>query len=208
MQSKIGILSIGYGNLFSVKKALEYFDVDPIIITCPSQMKKIDKLILPGVGAFPNAMTVLQRSGMIEEINLFMRAEKPIFGICLGMQLFYKKSYEFGETKGFDWLEGIVRPLRGACPEDVKVPHIGWSKLDYPCVKANGWKVRSCEMAYFVHSYFVAAETHKSVDTITSSYHNVELIAATRQNNIFATQFHPEKSGQPGLLFYQEFIKE
>lgn len=205
---KIGILGIGFGNTRSVKQAVNYFNIDPIIIKCPSQINKVDKLILPGVGAYPNAMAILKKSGMFEEINLFKQAEKPIFGICLGMQLFYEKSYELGESLGFNWLEGVVRPLRGACPEDVKVPHIGWSRLSYSSVERGGWKVRSCEVAYFVHSYFVAANDSNKADALTCNFYDVELIAATRHDNLFATQFHPEKSGKQGLSFYEEFIGE
>ena len=145
---------------------------------------------------------------MIEEINLFKQAEKAIFGICLGMQLFYEKSYELGHTRGFGWLEGAVRPLRDACPEGVKVPHIGWSKLNYSSVEKSSWKVQSCKLAYFVHSYFVAVNASNKAGAITSKFYDVELISAIRYDNLFATQFHPEKSGKQGLSFYHEFIKE
>ena len=206
MKIKVGIVNLSFGNILSVIEAVRYFNIEPKIIKNPTDILHIDKLIIPGVGSYVEAMKQLNCSQMTTAIHEFNNSGRLIFGICLGMQLFFQRSYEFVTTDGLGFLQGDVIPLRTKVSDRTKVPHIGWSQLNFPGIKTGGWQTEKCLHAYFIHSFFVPISKDNTLNDITCTFHDVEFIAGLRRENIFGTQFHPEKSGLRGLSFYREFL--
>ncbi|MCA0971643.1 imidazole glycerol phosphate synthase subunit HisH [Halobacillus litoralis] len=203
----IGIIDYGMGNLFSVSKALERLDVPYKLGDRPADLEGCDGYILPGVGAFPDAMKALKEHGFIEFIQSKTAAGVPLYGICLGMQLLFESSEEGGETKGLGLFPGKIVRFPGVNEEgkSYKVPHMGWNQLDVhqpdqPLLKGVG-----NEYVYFVHS-FVAQTDDSSVLYATADYH-LDVPAIVGQGNVVASQFHPEKSGQPGMKLLENFCK-
>ncbi|MEJ5339351.1 MAG: imidazole glycerol phosphate synthase subunit HisH [Aquificaceae bacterium] len=193
------LVDYGMGNLRSVSKALEKVGFSVKISSEPEDVKSADILVLPGVGAFRDAMENLRRLGLLKEILRHIEKGKPYMGICLGLQLLFERSYEFGETEGFGVLEGEVVLL----PTKVKVPHIGWNQL---------WKrkhsdilegIREGEYFYFVHSYHVLPR--RSDVVLTTTDYGVDFVSSVEYANIFAVQFHPEKSQKAGLRLLENF---
>ena len=194
----IGIIDYGAGNLFSVKNALDFLELKNVITSDPEEIKDVDKLILPGVGAFPDAMKMLERSGLIETIIGESR-KKPLLGICLGMQILFEYGYEFEKTKGLGLIPGVVNLIEAP---GLKIPHMGWSdtKLENECTLSQG--IKNGDRFYFVHSY--KAVTEKQYVSTYSEYG--ELIPGlVFKNNVYGTQFHPEKSGEIGLRMLRNF---
>jgi len=201
----IAVIDYGVGNLFSLCSSLKAVGADAVVTSSPSVIEAADKLILPGVGAFADAAVKLKNSGMAEIILRQAAAGKEILGICLGMQLLFEKSYEYGEHAGLGLLKGSIYPLEGRIPSYLKIPHIGWNALK---IKKSSRLLRSVqdgECVYFVHSFY-ADDCSESI-IATTEYGN-EITAAVQHNNIMGCQFHPEKSGGTGLKILSAFCEE
>lgn len=194
----IAIIDYGVGNLRSVQKAFEFIGSNAEVTSDIDTIKKADKIVLPGVGAFSDAIDTLKNKGFDKEIISSVKSGKPFLGICLGMQLIFTKSYEYGEHAGLDLIKGEIKLL----PDNVKKPHIGWNDLNIkkrtPLFEGLG----EHPYMYFVHSYYL--ETTEDVVSATVNY-GKEIQIAVQKDNIFATQFHPEKSGDAGLMILKNF---
>ncbi|WML54702.1 imidazole glycerol phosphate synthase subunit HisH [Neobacillus sp. PS3-12] len=202
----IGIVDYGMGNLFSVSKALERLGAEYMITSDKQALMSSDALLLPGVGAFRDAMLRLNEDGLTETIHKFAKTGKPLLGICLGMQLLFEDSDENGFTEGLKLLPGSVRRFPGntAEGESYKVPHMGWNKLQF--VKESPLlEGLNEDFVYFVHSYFVNAK-ESDVLLAKASYHE-EVSAVVGRGNIFGMQFHPEKSSKLGMALLTNFLK-
>jgi glutamine amidotransferase len=198
----IAILDYDMGNLRSVSKAIEHVGGECQITRDPDQVAKADKLILPGVGAFKDCMANLKSYGLIEPIKAFIAAGRPFLGICLGMQLLMDESEEGGRHEGLKILPGKV--LRFSPEWDLKVPHMGWNRLKLQG-KPRLLQGMEGDYVYFVHSYYVVPEKKKTI--AASADYGLEFAASLESDNIFATQFHPEKSQQVGLGLLKRFVK-
>lgn len=196
------IIDYGVGNLFSLSSSLKAVGAEAVITSEASEIKKADRLILPGVGAFGDAVARLRADGLDELIKNEVKSGKPLLGICLGMQLLFEKSYEFGEHQGLGLIKGSIVPMSGRIPSGLKIPHIGWNSLDLKneCRIFND--IKSGDFVYFVHSFF-ADGCEESV-TATTEY-GIEITAAAASGNVFGCQFHPEKSGETGLKILRAF---
>lgn len=193
------LVDYGMGNIRSVSKALEKVGFSPIITRDPDLILRADALVVPGVGAFKDAVSNLKNLGLFSAILRHIEKGKPYLGICLGLQLLFEKSYEFGEEKGFGILEGEVILL----PPQVKVPHIGWNQI---------WKtkeslllegIKDGDYFYFVHSYHVVPKRREVIATLTD--YGVEFVSSVEYQKIFGLQFHPEKSQKLGLKLLENF---
>lgn len=194
----IGIIDYGAGNLFSLKNALDYLGLKNIITSSAEEMKEADRLILPGVGAFPDAMGMLERSGLKETI-LEEAHRKPLLGICLGMQILFDYGYEFEKVKGLGLIPGEVTRIQAP---GRKIPHMGWSdvKIENECQLSEG--INTGDMFYYVHSY--KAATEKQFVSIYSEYGEF-IPGLVFRDKVYGTQFHPEKSGKIGLNLLRSF---
>ena len=208
----IAIIDYKAGNLFSVKNAFDKLGVETIITSDVSMIKKADKLLLPGVGAFENAMKNLKELKLDTIICDEIKSGKPILGICLGMQLLFNSSEEFGYHEGLNILEGKVIKFNFACePAErrgspcepaLKIPHMGWNSLTN-CANSKLFNDLENQFVYFVHSYHLVTDNNNYKQIITN--YGYDFCSAIEYNNIFATQFHPEKSGDVGLLILKKF---
>lgn len=198
----IAVIDYGVGNLFSLTSSLNMIGAKCIVTADPDKIKKADKLLLPGVGAFADAINKLTALGLDKVIIEEAKNGKPILGICLGMQLLFEKSYEYGEHKGLGLLAGNVVPMQGVIPSELKIPHIGWNglhvKKEHPIFKY----IKEGDHVYFVHSYYA---TDCEASLLATTEYGGELTAAVAQKNITGCQFHPEKSGDIGLSILRAF---
>lgn len=200
----IRIIDYGVGNLFSLKSSLRAIGIDADYTGNPAEIRKADKLILPGVGAFRDAREALRSTGLDRVVQEEAGKGKPLMGICLGMQMFFDRSYEYGEYEGLGLIPGEIVPMEGRIPKDLPIPHIGWNELmlkqPSPLMKntANG------DYVYFVHSYY--AETPAEYVIATTDY-GVEMTAAVQKDNVYGCQFHPEKSSEVGLSILKAFCE-
>ena len=200
----IAIIDYGVGNLFSLKSSLNSIGADIVVSRDEKIIKKADKLILPGVGAFEDAAKKLKELSLDELIISEVNKGKEILGICLGMQMLFEKSYEFGEHKGLGLLKGEISPISDVIPDNLKIPHIGWNSLNIKKSNSKLFKyVNEGDFVYFVHSYYAT----KSEDVLATSEYGAELTAAVEKENIFGCQFHPEKSGKVGLNILKAFCE-
>ena len=201
----IAILDYGVGNLFSLRSSLEYIGQQAMVTADKEVIRQADKLILPGVGAFADAAKKLRDSGLDDVLRDEVARGKDMMGICLGMQLLFEKSYEFGEHDGLGLLKGSVVPMQGTIPSNLKIPHIGWNELhfDENCRLFRYLSKGDC--VYFVHSYY-AVDCDDSV-AATVEY-GKELTASVAKGNVMGCQFHPEKSGEVGLNILRAFCEE
>jgi len=199
----IKIVDYGMGNLRSVQKAFEKLDVPAQICTRASELADAQKLVLPGVGAFRDALTELRRQGMVEPILEHIAADRPFLGICLGLQLLMDVSYEDGEWEGLKVIPGQV--VRFQNQPGLKIPHMGWNSLDVVGTSPLLDGIPTGSYFYFVHSYYVAPADDAVVTARTE--HGVPFVSMIRRGNLFATQFHPEKSQRVGLRLLQNFAK-
>ena len=203
------IIDYQLSNLFSVKHACEHIGVKAKISSDEKDLEKADAAILPGVGAFGDAMKNLDRLGLAKVINKFIKSGKPFMGICLGMQLLFSESEEFGRHKGLNIIKGKVKKFIKK-NRQIKVPQIGWNHI-YPIPEDNNWQnspfknISFREFMYFVHSYYVDPVDKKNILSLTE-YEGVEYCSSILHKNIFATQFHPEKSGLEGIKIYKNWI--
>ena len=200
----VAIVDYGVGNLFSLECSLNAIGAEVVITADPEVLKKADQVLLPGVGAFEDAAKKLRSTGLDVVIQDLATSGKPLLGICLGMQMLFEKSYEYGEHEGLGLIPGKVISMDGVVPADYKIPHIGWNALHFKkdCPIFKGIKEEDC--VYFVHSYF-ATDCAPYV-TATAEY-GPELTAAVAYKNVFGCQFHPEKSGSVGLAILKAFTE-
>ena len=202
---KIGIINHNFANLHSVKKALDYLNCSNKIIDNPNDLSnEIDAIILPGVGAFDAAIDSLKKSNFISPIKDAANLGTPILGVCLGMQLLFTDSEE-GKLKGLDLIRGKVTEIKKK-NKDMKIPHMGWNSITIKTSSTLFNNIKSGEYFYFVHGYKCEPED-KSIVT-TSVIYGDEICSSIEYKNIFATQFHPEKSGEIGLEIYKNFISK
>ncbi len=197
----IHIVDYGAGNLFSVKNALDYLQVENKITANPADLNEADGIILPGVGAFRDCMTMLNESGFTEVLKAQAATGKPILGICLGMQMLFEKGYEFGETDGLGLIPGCVQLIDGG---GLKIPHMGWNDLTVLHDCALSTDVHDGDYVYYVHSY--RAETSDDYISCYTMY-NEKIPGLVYYNNVYGAQFHPEKSGQVGMQILKNFAK-
>lgn len=194
----IGIVDYHINNLRSVQKAFEKVGAQSFISDQPDELRKAEKLVLPGVGAFGQAMENLRVLGLVDVLNEHVTSGKPLLGICLGMQLLFTKSYELGEYSGLDFVKGEVKMF----PATLKVPHMGWNQVEIVNQSPLLKNVEEKSFVYFVHSYYV--EPKENV-TLTLTEYGFRFTSIIQQNNIFAMQFHPEKSQKTGLQLLKNF---
>ena len=198
----IAIIDYGVGNLFSLTSSFKYVGLDAIITSDINEIKKADKLILPGVGAFGDAIKKLKDTGLDKVIIEEAQNGKPLMGICLGMQLLFEKSYEYGEHEGLGLLKGSVVPMQGYIEKSLKVPQIGWNKLIFKKESPLFKYINDGDFVYFVHSYF-AKDCDQSL--LATTEYGKELTASVAYKNIMGCQFHPDKSGEVGLKILKAF---
>lgn len=201
----IAIIDYGVGNLFSLVSSFKSIGVEAVVTDEKEVIAAADKLILPGVGAFGDARRKLAETGMDKVILEEAKKGKPIMGICLGMQLLFERSFEFGEKQGLGLIKGSVCDLSADIPSSLKVPHMGWNKLDIrdknePLLKY----VKQGECVYYVHSFY-AKDCQESI--MASSEYYVDVPGVVRSGNVCGTQFHPEKSGDTGLKILKAFAE-
>lgn len=200
----IAIIDYGVGNLFSLSRSLEAIGAEAVITRDPDTIQSAERIILPGVGAFGDAMDKLKENGMNELIRQQTALGKPLMGICLGMQLLFEKSLEFGEHEGLSLIPGTVRPIADVIDPALKIPQIGWNALR----KTNPYyilqDVKDGECVYFVHSYYANTEAKY---IIADTEYSARLTAAVANENVCGCQFHPEKSGNTGLRILKSFAE-
>lgn len=198
----IAIVNYGVGNLFSLASSFGAIGESVAVTSDPQDLTAADRIILPGVGAFEDAAHKLISSGLAQPLIHEALAGKPVLGICLGMQLLFTKSYEFGEHDGLNLIPGSVRAIAEVVPEGLKIPQMGWNSLHITQSGGVFANTREGEYVYFVHSY--SARCDDTYITATTEY-GAELVAAVQKGNIFGVQFHPEKSGNVGLGILRAF---
>lgn len=201
----IAIVDYGVGNLFSLVSSFKAIGVDAVATGDRKVIESADRIVLPGVGAFGDASDKLFNSGLADVVIEQAKKGKPLLGICLGMQLLFNKSFEYGEHKGLSLVDGEIQPISNVIPTDYKIPHIGWNALIFKGEKSPIFKyLKDGDHVYFVHSFY-GANCEKSV--IATAEYGVELTAAVQNNNVFGCQFHPEKSGDVGLNILRAFCE-
>ncbi len=201
----IAIVDYGVGNLFSLKSSLSMIGAKALVTRDAEALRAADKIILPGVGAFEDAAKKLRATGLDAVVVEQARAGKPLLGICLGMQLLFDRSFEYGEHKGLGLLKGDVVDMRPRIPAELKVPQIGWNALIFKQPEHPLFRyIQEGDCVYFVHSYY-ASNCEDS--TLATTEYGTELTAAVGSDNILGCQFHPEKSGRVGLNILKAFCE-
>ncbi|MBE6664160.1 MAG: imidazole glycerol phosphate synthase subunit HisH [Ruminococcaceae bacterium] len=198
----IAIIDYGIGNLFSVVSSFKYIGQDATVTSDPEVIRNSDKLILPGVGAFGDAIQKLRETGLDKVIIEEAKKGKPIMGICLGMQLLFEKSYEYGEHKGLGLLKGSVIGMEGVIDEKLQIPHIGYNALSFKKEHPLFKYIKEGDYVYFVHSYY-AVDCDDSL--LAYAEYDKDITAIVGKDNVMGCQFHPEKSGNVGLNILRAF---
>ena len=198
----IAIVDYGVGNLFSLCSSFAAIGVEAVATSDESIICSADRIILPGVGAFGDAAEKLRSSGLDKILVEEAKKGKPIIGICLGMQLLFEKSYEYGVHKGLGLIKGSINPIKDVIPKDLKIPHIGWNALQFTKPSPLFQYVKDGDFVYFVHSFY-AADCEEAV--IANAEYGAPLTAAVQSGNVLGCQFHPEKSGDVGLSILRAF---
>lgn len=209
MSKKVSIIDYQMGNLFSVRQACLQAGLNPIITSDPNEIMNSDGVILPGVGAFGDAMQQLKSLNLIDSIKNFIETRKPFFGICLGLQLLLSKSEEFGQYEGLNIIRGEVLKLRITSDEAnvIKIPEVGWNQIEGNEEKWNSSplsEINQGEFMYFVHSFYVQPEKNNIILSETN-YEGFRFCSSIKNENIFAVQFHPEKSALNGISIYKQW---
>ena len=200
----IAIVDYGVGNLFSLISSFKKIGADIVVTSDPKVIKSADRIILPGVGAFEDAARKLRDSGLDKVIISEVQNGKKLMGICLGMQMLFEKSYEYGEHKGLGLLKGSIVPMKDTIPAELKIPHIGWNALHFTR-ESNLFKyIKPNNCVYFVHSFYA---TDCDDSGIATAEYGKELTAAVQKDNVMGCQFHPEKSGEVGLNILRAFCE-
>ena len=198
----IAIIDYGAGNLHSVQNALDFLGEKNVITSDAEVIRAADKVILPGVGAFGDASECLARSGLTEAVREAAQSGRPFLGICLGLHLLFEKSEESTGAKGLGIFKGTAKRIPDA--EGLKIPHMGWNSLELPHSSKILHGLGSRPFVYFVHSYYICPEDEQIVSAYTT--YGARLAVAVERDNLFATQFHPEKSGETGMKILKNFI--
>lgn len=200
----IAIIDYGVGNLFSLKSSIAAVGHTAVVTNEEKVIAEADKILLPGVGAFEDAARKLQQSGMSDIVKEQAVRGKPLLGICLGMQLLFEKSYEYGEHEGLKLIPGNIRPIADVIDPELKIPHIGWNPLIFRNPSRLYRDIREGDCVYFVHSYYAAdCEPYVTAD----AQYSAMLTASVEKDNIYGLQFHPEKSGKVGLKILKAFCE-
>ena len=197
----VGIIDYGVGNLFSLRSSFAAIGVEAFVSGDAGELAKADRLILPGVGAFGDAAEKLRATGLDAFVREQAAAGKPLMGICLGMQLLFERSYEYGDHEGLGLLKGQVVGMSGRLPEGLKIPHMGWNALK---LEKDAKLLEEGSYVYFVHSFY-AENCEDSIAAVTD--YGIPITAAVEKGNIFGCQFHPEKSGNVGLAILKRFCE-
>ncbi len=200
----IAIIDYGVGNLFSLVSSFKKIGADITVTADPNVIKSADGIILPGVGAFQDAAKKLSDTGLDRVVIAEANNGKKLMGICLGMQMLFEKSYEYGEHKGLGLLSGNIIPMQNTIAPNLKIPHIGWNALHFTKQSPLFKYINADDCVYFVHSYY-ATDCDDSV--IATAEYGKELTAAVQKGNIYGCQFHPEKSGEVGLNILRAFCE-
>ncbi len=200
----LAIINYGVGNLYSLVGSLKKIGEEGIVTADIDVIKGADRIILPGVGAFGDAYGRLQETGLVSVIKDEAASGKPMLGICLGMQLLFDKSYEYGEHVGLGLIKGEVCPIADDLTDKRKVPHMGWNSLDIKKESELLKYVKNGDHVYYVHSYY-AKNCSESI--IATSDYGVQITGAVSNGNVYGTQFHPEKSGNVGLSILKAFCE-
>lgn len=206
MSKNISIIDYEIGNILSVKRSVEILGFNAFVTNEKSKILNSDKIILPGVGAFKNGMDLLKKHNLIEVLEEAVERKKLILGICLGMQLFFDKSFEFGLTEGLKLIKGKIEKLPIEDNNELlKIPNIGWNELIIKKKDKILSNIKDKNSTYFLHSYMATPED-KSIITSVYKFGNKEVVASVNLENIYGCQFHPEKSGKVGLEILNNFI--
>lgn len=204
----IAVIDYGVGNLFSLTASLRYLGAETVVTNRSEDIEKADRIILPGVGAFEDAAAKLRATGLVDTIMKETAAGKPLLGICLGMQLLFEESHEYGVHKGLGLIKGTVasidEDLKKQGITDLKVPHIGWNALDFKEDEPLFKYIKQGDCVYYVHSFY-GRDCEES--TIATSMYGIKITGAVRNGSVYGTQFHPEKSGDVGLNILRAFME-
>ena len=208
----VGIIDYGIGNLFNVKRAVRHVGASPHFVRTGMDLLSAPALILPGVGAFPDGVKGLRDAGLWEPLVEYAKSGRPLLGICLGMQLLFESSSEFGMHGGLGIIPGHVGPLENKQHElNLKIPHIGWAEITPPADREVSWQdtilrdVKPTDSVYFVHSY-AAIPAVPTMVLANGAYGPTLFCAAVRSKNVTGCQFHPERSGEVGLSILRNFF--
>jgi imidazole glycerol-phosphate synthase subunit HisH len=210
---KVVVVDYGIGNLFSVKRSLEYVGANVILSNQSDEILNADRLVLPGVGAFGDGMAGIKKQSLATIIQKFALSDKPLLGICLGMQMLATKSFEFGENSGLDIIPGEIIPIPNKNQMGIphKIPHIGWanlSRLD----SNSGWQdtilknLSNSASCYHIHSFMFVPQIREHAIAVYD-YNGISIASVVRKGNVYGCQFHPEKSGEVGLNVLKSFIE-
>ena len=201
----VAIVDYGVGNLFSLKCSLDYIGAQAVVTSDAAVLDAADAVILPGVGAFRDAAEKLKAGGLDQAVIQNAASGKPLLGICLGMQMLFDKSYEYGEYAGLGLIPGEIVPLRGYVPEHLKIPQIGWNALRFTSESSPLFRyIKDGDCVYFVHSYYAACD---GAYRIAETEYGAPVTAAAAKGNVLGCQFHPEKSGEVGLNILRAFCE-
>lgn len=200
------IIDYGAGNLYSISRSVEFLGGDFIVSSSLPEIEDAQKLILPGVGAFGDAMERLMATGLVPAIKKKARTGTPLLGICLGMQLLFEKSYEFGEHEGLSLIPGEICSLNQRLADEqnpLKVPHMGWNSLKIKRSSSILRNSKNGDYVYFVHSFYAKTD-EENIDAVTE--YGIDIPAVVSSDNTYGCQFHPEKSGEAGLKILKSFL--
>lgn len=197
---RIGIVNYEMGNIRSLFNALNYIGHKPKLVSTKDEVDLCDIIVLPGVGAFQRAINQLRYKNLIQPIKKHVESNKKIIGICLGMQLFFENSLEFGDTKGFGFIKGKVKPFKEMI--DLKIPHVGWNEISTINQSFQEFE----NSYYFIHSFYCEPENNE--DVLFKSSYGIEFCSGVINKNIIGVQFHPEKSNKSGLSLLKKFLNE
>lgn len=201
----IAVIDYGVGNLFSLTASLKYLGAETVVTNKKEDIIAADRIILPGVGAFEDAIAKLRATGLVDTIIDETRKGKPLLGICLGMQLLFEKSYEYGEHEGLGLIKGEIASIQEDLNDKtLKVPHIGWNSLQLHGEDPLFQYIKDGDYVYYVHSFY---GKNCIENTIATSNYDITITGAVRSGSVYGTQFHPEKSGEVGLNILKAFME-